>query len=411
VKNLTDRFLDSVKATSGRIELRDAKTAGLTFRVSESGAKSWSVLYRRKADGKRRRASIGDYPSFSLADARSEALAIMARVARGEDPAKDVLRGSPCKKPRTFGELADRYLAGHATEKRSGFKDRAMLEKDVLPSLEGELLTEIERADITAILDRIIARGAPIQANRTFEVIRKVFNWGIEKGFIEVSPCYRMKAPAKNRRRDRALSAEEIRRCWRKLILKTKMSWETRMILRLCLVTGQRVGEVAGARKAELRLDQGEWRLPGARVKNGSPHTVPLSPLATCLFKKAMNRSNGSDFVFPSPTTEEPITGHAVAKAMHRSRAVFGLSNSVTPHDLRRTAASFMGELGFSRLIQDKVLNHITTDNSSISGVYDRYSYMREKREALETWANHLIQILRGNRYSVSSERNKSVAA
>lgn len=130
-----------------------------------------------------------------------------------------------------------------------------------------------------------------------------------------------------------------------------------------------------------------------------------------CLFKKAMNRSNGSDFVFPSPTTEGPITGHAVAKAMHRSRAVFGLSNPVTPHDLRRTAASFMGELGFSRLIQDKVLNHITTDNSSISGVYDRYSYMREKREALETWANHLIQILRGNRHSVSSERNNSFAA
>ena len=70
-----------------------------------------------------------------------------------------------------------------------------------------------------------------------------------------------------------------------------------------------------------------------------------------------------------------------------------------------------MGELGFSRLIQDKVLNHVTTDNSSISGVYDRYSYMREKREALETWADHLIQILRGNEHSASYEGNKSVAA
>src|SRR5262245_46885109 len=93
MKNLTDRHLDSIKATAGRLELRDAKTAGLIFRVSEKGRKSRSVLYRRKADGKRRRAHIGDYPSFSLSQARAEALAIMARVARGEDPAMAGARG------------------------------------------------------------------------------------------------------------------------------------------------------------------------------------------------------------------------------------------------------------------------------------------------------------------------------
>jgi integrase len=393
MKNLTDRYLDSVKAPDGRLELRDAKTAGLIFRVSENGRKSWSVLYRRKADGKRRRATIGDYPSFSLADARGEALAIMAKVARGEDPAKDGTRAAS-NKPRTFGELADRYLTGHANGKKSGYKDKAILEKDVLPSLEGELLENIERSDISAILDAIVERGAPIQANRTFEIIRKVFNWAIEKGYIEHSPIFRMKAPAKNRRRERALTAEEILACWRKLVAKTKMSWETRMILRLCLVTGQRVGEVAGAAKSELRFKQAEWHLPSERVKNVNRHIVPLSPLALRLFEKAASRSKDPELVFPSPSTDAPITGHAVAKAMHRSRAIFGLANPITPHDLRRTCASFLGELGFSRLIQDKVLNHITADNSSISGVYDRYSYAREKREALEAWEQHLLRIL-----------------
>ena len=394
MKNLTDRFLDGVKAQRNRVEYRDAKTSGLIFRLSSNDVKSWSVLYRRKADGKRRRATIGEYPSFSLSDARTEALAIMARVARGEDPAKDRERGDRTKQ-RTFGELAEHYIDHHAKSKRSGFKDRQILEKDVLPRLEGEVLDKIERSDITLILDSIIARGASIQANRTFEIIRKVFNWAVEKGFMASSPVFRMKPPAKKRSRDRALSADEMRIFWRRLIAKTKMSWETRMILRLCLITGQRVGEVSGARKSELHFDKAEWRLPGSRVKNASAHVVPLSPLAATLFRKAIAHAGNDALVFPSPSTEKSITGAAVARAMKRSEAVFGFVQSATPHDLRRTVASQMGELGFSRLIQDKVLNHVSADRSSIAGVYDRYGYMREKREALEAWSTRLMQILK----------------
>jgi integrase len=393
MKNLTDRYLDSKPEPGKRLEVRDAKTAGLIFRVSEKGHKSWSVLYRRKADGKRRRAHIGDYPSFGLAQARTEALSIMARVARGEDPAKDRVTVDSSK-PRTFGELAARYVDGHAKGKKSGFKDEQMLNKNVLPSLEGTLLKDVHRSDIAAILDAMVKRGAPIQANRTFEVIRKVFNWAIEKGFLEISPVYRMKAPAKNRRRERALSADEIRVCCRRLY-KLKMSWETRMILRLCLVTGQRVSEVAGARESELRLDKAEWHLPGERVKNQTPHIVPLPPLAKKLFQKAIAKNSVPDWIFPSPTTGGPITGHAVAKAMHRSRKILALATPVTPHDLRRTCASFMAELGFSRFIQDKVLNHVTEDRSSIAGVYDRYSYLNEKRRALEAWAVLLIEFFK----------------
>ncbi len=395
MKNLTDRFLEGIKVPKGRIEYRDAKTPGLILRVS-GDVKSWSVIYRRKSDGKRRRITIGEYPSFSLADARSDAFTIMARVKRGEDPAKDRVRGDRSR-PHTFGDLAKRYLESHANAKRSGFKDRQMLEKDVVPQLEGEPLDEIDRADITLILEAIVARGAPIQANRTFEVIRKTFNWAVEKGFMSSSPVFRMKPPAKKRSRDRTLSSDEIRIFWRRLIAKTTMSWETRLVLRLCLVTGQRVDEVSGCRKDELNIEKAEWRLPGERVKNGSAHLVPLSPLAVLLFKRALRRAGNSPFVFPSPYTGSHITPAAVARAMRRSREIFGFTREATPHDLRRTLASGLGELGFSRLIQDKLLNHLSADRSSISGVYDRYTYAREKREALEAWAERLKQLICGD--------------
>ena len=407
MKDLTDRFVQSVKASDGkRATYADRKVRGLVLRVTPAGLKTWSLRYRRKVDSKRIRMTLGEYPAISLSEARDEAMKIMAEVARRKDPAKERKRGDRSK-PRTFGELAKRYIVDRVPDKRSGFKDEQMLNKDVLPDLEGEPLEEIKRVDITQILDRIIKRGAPIQANRTFEVIRQVFGYAVEKGFMDGSPIDRMKAPSKPRSRDRKLSHEEIRIFWRRVIAKAKMKWKTRMILRLCLVTGQRVDEVAGARGSELDLDKAEWHLPADRVKNASAHIVPLSALAVRLFKKALARAGEGDFVFPHPSTGSHITAHAVATAMRRSRDVFAFKRDgahrslafrreATPHDLRRTLASGLGELGFPRLIQDKVLNHVSADRGTISGVYDRYEYLREKRQALEAWADHLSVIVFG---------------
>lgn len=398
MKDLNDRFVRPVKAPDGnRASFPDGKERGLALRVTPSGVKTWSIRYRRKADSKLIRLTIGEYPAFSLSEAREEAQKIKGDVARRKDPAAERRRGTE-DLPRTFGQLAVRYLADHAAGKRSGFKDEQMLAKDVTPALDGKLLDEIKRGDVTLILDKIKKRSAPIQANRTFEVIRKVFAFAVEKGFVEQSPILLMKAPSKPRSRDRTLSPTEIRIFWRRIVGKTAMQWQTRTILRLCLITGQRVDEVSGARKSELHLDKAEWHLPGERVKNGSAHLVPLAPLALLLFKKAIKRGGESPFVFPSKMTRGGVKSHitpaAVARAMRRGRDIFGFDREATPHDLRRTLASGMAELGFPRIIQDKVLNHVSADRSTISGVYDRYGYATEKRKALEAWALHVARLL-----------------
>ena len=391
--NLTDRFVESLRPHDGRrVELRDGKVRGLILRVSENSTKAWSVLYRRQIDGRRRRHTIGGYPQVSLAEARAQAMAVLARVARGEDPSSDRRRIAGGR-PRTFGDLAERYLSRHAeVSKKSGFQDRQMLEKDVLPVLGSEPLEAIKRADIGEIIQRIVERGAPIQANRTFEVIRGLYNWALGAGLIESSPCLGLKAPAQECSRDRVLSSEEVWRFWHGLP-SAPMGWATAQILRLCLTTAQRVSEVAGARRSEIDLAAREWRLPGTRVKNRSAHVVPLCPLAMELFEEALARSPDGEVVFPSPITKQAICGSSLAKAMKRSAQVLHLED-VTPHDLRRTVATGMAKCGVTRLVVDKVLNHVSADRSTIAGVYDRYGYDREKRAALQAWEGHLLAIV-----------------
>ena len=394
IDNLTDRFVESLRPSDDRrVEVRDTKVRGLILRLSETGRKTWSVLYRRQSDGRRRRYTVGGYPQFSLADARAEAMGILARVARGGDPAADRRRPAGSR-PRTLGDLAERYLARHAKPfKRSGFQDRQMLEKDVLHPLGREPLESIRRSDIAEVVQAIVARGSPIQANRTFEVIRGLYNWALGAGLVETSPCFGLRAPSHEQSRQRVLSLEEIRRFWQALPV-APMSWSTAQILRLCLVSGQRVSEVAGARLSELDFLEREWRLPGSRVKNRSAHIVPLSLFAAELFEEAIERAGATDLIFQSAATKRSITGHAVAKAMSRTLELFDLED-VTPHDLRRTAATGMAKLGVPRLVIDKVLNHVSADRSTIAGIYDRHGYQGEKRHALESWASHLAATLR----------------
>src|SRR5262245_43674351 len=186
LKPLTDKQCSSLTAPAGqRLDVRDGKVRGLVLRVSPDGGKVWSVVYRRRIDGRRRRATLGAYPAIGLADARSGALDVLARVSKGNDPAGERVRAT-AGRPVTFGDLCTRYLESYAElHKRSGHQDRQMLEKDGLPLLRTRALVTLKRADIADCIQRVVARGAPIQANRLFEVIRGAFNWGMAAGLVD----------------------------------------------------------------------------------------------------------------------------------------------------------------------------------------------------------------------------------
>jgi|LakMenEpi13Jul12_1017406.scaffolds.fasta_scaffold00512_2 integrase len=383
--SFTHRWIDTVKAPEkGQTDYFDERTTGLGLRISSAGRKSWFVMYRHA--GRLRRYTIGTYPSLGLADAKERAKELLNDAAKGNDPATDkqISREAP-----TFGDIAGQYIELYAKpNKRSWKEDQRILDYDLLPKWKNVKAHEIKRRDVIALLDKMVLR-APIQANRTLALIRKLFNWAISRDLVEANPCSAVKMPAKENQKDRVLTEEEIQIFWREIEVSS-MSELTRLCLQLQLVTAQRKGEIVITEWADIDLNSGWWTIPAQKAKNKLSHRVPLSPLALQLLERVKALSGSSKWLFPSSQTENAMLNTSIDHALRRNQSRFGIP-TFTPHDLRRTAASHMTGLGISRLTVSKILNHV---ESGITAVYDRHSYDQEKRNALNIWADKITSII-----------------
>jgi integrase len=217
-----------------------------------------------------------------------------------------------------------------------------------------------------------------------------MFNFAVERDIISITPCYGIKAPAKENRRDRLLSEEEIKSFWRGLEISS-MSEPSKLALKLQLVTGQRKGEIVCSEWDEFDFKNAWWTIPASKSKNSNNHLVPLPKLALESLKELKTFSGESKWLFPSPTNDRHIAPTSVDHALRRSIKKFKDVKPFTPHDLRRTAASHMTALGVSRLVVSKLLNHV---ENSVTAIYDRHSYDKEKRAAVDAWSTKLKEIL-----------------
>ena len=255
----------------------------------------------------------------------------------------------------------------------------------------------VTRHDVRGLLESIVDNGAPYQANAVLAATRKIFNWGIENDIIATNPCHLIKQPQKLQRRDRVLTESEIRTFWGKLDTAA-MSDGTKLALRLQLVTAQRPGEVLGACWEEFDLETSWWTVPAEHAKNKLSHRVPLSDLASDLLSQVREQSRKSEFLFPyskrGTKKPAPIAVESLSHALRRNTDHFALKH-FTPHDLQRTAASQMTSAGVPRLVVSKLLNHV---EPGVTAIYDRHSYDKEKRQALDAWARKLTAIISGKK-------------
>lgn len=404
---MTVRSVEAIKPPEeGQTDFWDEDNPGFGMRVSSGGRRAWVVMYRH--GGVKRRLTLGAYPTLSLADARELAAKAQHRVEfANADPAAEKRAD---RKAETFGELVEDYIARHAkVKKRSWYKDKLILEKDALPLLGKRKAKSVTRRDIIEMLDAIVKRGAPIQANRALEVVRKVFNWAIEKDILESTPCHMIKKPSDENQRDRVLKPEEIRLLWHGLDNPDlKMTRLCALVLKLQLVTAQRKGEVVAAELSEFDIKSRVWTIPAYKAKNGLAHRVPLSrsALAILVELRALERNRCATlakrlrklpseialrpWLFPSPRGETHIHGQGIDHALSRNLDTLGIFDLV-PHDLRRTGASLMTGMGINRLVVSKILNHAEI---GITKVYDRHGYDIEKKQALEAWNVRLKEIV-----------------
>ena len=386
---ITDRGIKSLKPKAERYEVWEDGRTGLGLRVSPAGRKSWVFMYRY--DGKARRMTLGTYPAVGLASVRVEHAKAGKVLEEGSDPGKQLVeRRKAERSAETVADLVDEYLEKWARpRKRSAAEDERILRKDVLPAWGRRKARDIGRRDVVLLLDGIVERGAPIQANRTLGVIRRMFNFAISRDMLDTTPVVMVKPPSKENQRDRVLTFAEIRIFWHGLT-KARMSEAVRLALKFQLATAQRKGEIVNAEWAEFDFEEGTWTIPGERSKNQRTHRVPLSALSLSLLEEVRELSGESPRLFPSPRGGGSISATAVNHALRLSLPMIGLED-VVPHDLRRSAASAMTSLGIPRLVVAKLLNHI---EGSVTAIYDRHSYDDEKRHALDAWGAHLEAIV-----------------
>jgi integrase len=415
-----------------RREIRDTLGKGLYLIIQPKprGTKSWALRFRRP-DGRPAKLTLGSFDpsaepsdapiiggSLTLGQARELAAQIDRRRARGEDVMID--GGIKAKRIRdavtattaatnTFGSAARNFFIEHKTKwgarprrwrgvaRMIGLDwprgaDPAEVEPTVVPgslaaTWADKAVAAIDGHDIHAVIDDATRNGIPGLTRRNRGVsnqrgrkmhtaLSSLFRFLLQHRRIATNPIVGVYQPQAAPARERTLTSAEIIAFWN---AADKVVEPYSAIFKLLLLTGARLNEVVGMRRAELSDDT--WTIPSDRTKNHRPLVLVLPPLARALIPPFWN----GDFVFGG---DKPVTSFSRMKA-----ALDEAMPGAAPwriHDLRRTAATGMAELGIAPHIVEAVLNHVSGARGGVAGIYNRAAYADEKRAALERWANHI---------------------
>ena len=295
----------------------------------------------------------------------------------------------------TLESVIDDYLARYAAKnlKHSTLEDVERYLRRHWAPLAKLPLRKIERRNVAARLARIADESGNYAANRARAALSAVFAWAIAEGLADANPVVGTKKPVEEIARDRVMTDEELAAVWNEA-----GGGDYGAIVRLLILTGQRREEVGGMLWSEIDLDKRAWRIDAERIKNGLAHDVPLAPQGVEILR-ALERRDARALVFGS--RKGPFSGWSKAKAALDARVSATLGQSpATPwrlHDIRRTVATRMADLGVQPHVIEAVLNHISGHKAGVAGVYNRATYANEKRHALELWARHVGTIVRGD--------------
>jgi integrase len=392
-RKLTPKLVDNLKAPGPkRMDVWDIVLQCFGVRVSPGGRKTWFVIVR--VGGCQKRVTIGTYPALSLAEARGEA---RKRIRDAQLGLLDLFAEFPSL---TLGEAVPLFIELYAKPKNRGWRESERL-LGKFQSLFGKPIGQVARSDVVRLLDQIIASGTPYRANRALAALKKLMNWALDRGMIEVNPIAGLKPPHRERSRELVLSDEEIISL---MAAADDEGYPFGDVFKVLLLTGQRRGEVAEMRWSEVDLEHSVWTIPAARSKNGQSHDVPLSAPAVSLLR-SLPRFLTSDWVFTT-TGRTPISGFGRVKR----RLAVELSDWRI-HDIRRTVASGMARLGVNPHVIEKVLNHKSGIISGVAAVYNRYAYENEKREALKRWATHIYSLETQDDPNARASMNGNISA
>jgi len=365
---LTEILLRRLRPRAQRFLVWDRKQSGLALQIRPNGRRGWKCIYSCR--GRVRWFHLGDGNAIGLQQARELARDIMYAVAKGEDPQAE-------KRARrnagTFGELASRYVEDHAKRHNKSWRQAdALVRRYLLPGWGKLEAKAINRSDVRLAIGRI---AAPVLANQVLAAASAIFSFAVKREVIAVNPCHGIDRNATTSR-ERVLSDSELPRFWEAF----DRAGRAGTALKLILLTGQRPGEV-GHMRSEHIVD-GWWEMPGKPTagwpgtKNGQNHRVWLPQPAQALL-----------------SVQQTMTASKLSPVMRAICSELGITEKVTPHDLRRTHGTKITALGFGRDAMNRIQNH---REGGIASVYDRHEYGEENKRVMEAVAAEIIRLAEG---------------
>jgi len=354
--------------------LWDEKVCGFGVRKQRRGT---FYYVRARHQGRQVMHSIGRHGApWTVETARAKALELLGTLASGEDPFTQSLAGV------TFGDQIERYL----TRKKASLAPRSYVEtvryiSDYSAPLHKLPLDEIDRRTIAVLLGQIEQSSGAVTRNRLRSSLSAFWTWAIAEGLCEQSPVTGTAKAEVGASRDRVLTPEELRKLWHALS-DNRFS----EIVRLLLLTACRRNEIGNLTWDEVDLKRNLIILAPDRTKNGRGVELPLSSQALAIINRVPRR-NSTPFLFSD------ANGY---KGWDQDKMRLDQRLGIAPwrlHDLRRSAATYMAELGVLPHIVEACLNHQSGHKAGIAGTYNRAKYEPEMRAALQRWADHLDEV------------------
>jgi integrase len=394
-QQLTHRTIEALRPAEAPYRVPDQRCKGLAVRIAPSGVKTWDLAYRIRGTGKMRRLSLGRTTDVSLEQARERANELTSAARGGRDLIGEEGEARDAAASRTtVGSLIDLYLRRRVSGRlRTAKSIESRLRRTLAPILQ-RYAADICRRDIRAILDAIVDQGQGREAEKRRQVCSAMFRWALSQDIVEADPTAGLTPYDRGAPRDRVLSLEEIELVW-KWLDTDALSLEAADILKLELLTGARCGEISGLRAEEIDRQKWIWTLPPSRSKNGRQRVTPIVGLAREMLEQRLSGvEKGPLFLLEKGVvvTSAHIGHYLMTRRTALPIAVF------TSHDLRRTFATMLAEMGVALDLVAAIVGHESGGKETRTLVrhYVHTDMLERKAHALSAWDERVKAIVTG---------------
>lgn len=385
MSGFTDTYIKGLKPSATRRE--EYEGGGFGIRISPNGLKTW--VYRYKMNGVTEKLTLGHYPTMSLASAKKRFVELSGIRREGHNP-KEMIEQLKQKENNTVGKLLQAWYSGYAEKfRKKPLQIKQQIDSDIIPLIGDMPLDKIQTKDISKALDTIVARGAPIHANRVLSTLKQAFNYGVSRGSLAFNPASNIRARdigGLEKPRERFLTMPEIKVLWSFLDSdKHQLLIQTKNAIKILLLTGVRTSELRLAQWEEFNFEESLWSIPAKHSKSGMNLKVHLTPQVKTLLIEL--KETGDSYVLKGIDPDSPLTENALPRTIKRIQDRIGIPDW-TPHDLRRTFSTQLSEmLRIDPVVIEKCLGH---KMPRIMATYNKNEMLHERKEALNRWSEYV---------------------